>query len=149
MYKSFQKQQKDFYSVWGRMSELYIKWAEYHDINGNMLMILYGLDVYGDMTQKTLCHHFGLPKQTVNNIIKALLKKEYIELLPGTNDKREKLVVMTQHGREYAKNLLAPLYDLEQQTMKLIGEERVFQMLEIANLYNTIFEMKMEGQKNE
>lgn len=149
MQKSFTKKQKDFYHVWSHMNELYARWAEHHGVGSNTLMILYGLDIYGDMTQKMLSEHCGIPKQTVNNVIKSLQKDGYILLTSGTRDRREKLVSMTRAGKDYAASILKPLYELEQQTIDLVGEERVVQMLEVGNLFNTVFGMKMEETADE
>lgn len=149
MEKLYLTQQKDLYSVWSHLNELYTKWAELHGINCNTLMVLYGLDMHGDMTQKEICNCYAFPKQTVNNIIKMLQGKRYITLSSNANNKREKLVTLTPQGREYTEKVLSPLYNLEQQTIQLIGEERMSQMLEIAKLFNTVFEMKMEEKVNE
>lgn len=69
-------------------------------------------------------------------------------MLPSiTSDKREKLVVLTDNGKDYCKELLTPLYEVEEKTFKLMGEDRVKQMVDSINLFNTILDKEM--RKNE
>jgi len=145
MQKEFIKKQKDFYFVWSHMNQIYARWADFYEINYNTFMIFY----YGNMTQKMMGKHYGLPKQTVNNIIKSMQKAGHVMLISSENDKREKLVALTQQGKNHIAPMLNPLCELEQQTMQMVGYEQVEQMLKIGNLFNTIFEMKMEEKINE
>lgn len=144
MRKIFKKQQHDFNAVWNQTNIIYCKWAEYFGLNYSTLMTLYGLDVYGSMTQKNICDFYGFPKQTVNGIIHDLMDKGYVLLETGTKDKREKLIVLTEKGRDYTKELLEPLYKAEKYVFSTIGDERISQMLDTINVFNILIEKCLE-----
>lgn len=134
-----------FWEVWGQSDSLYNKWANKHNINNVRLFVLYTLDRNEALTQKTISLYTGLAKQTVSSVIQTLKKENIIILLPSiTSDKREKLVVLTDKGKEYCKELLTPLYEVEEKTFKLMGEERVKQMVDSINLFNTILDKEMK-----
>ena len=99
--------------------------ADRHKINCNTLMLFYELDIYGQTSQKLLADHLGIPKQTVNNIVKSLLRENYVTMLPSERDKREKMLALTPQGKEYSRKFLLPLYELEQRTIRMVGEERI------------------------
>ena len=69
MKPDFRKQQHDFNAVWSQTNALYCRWAEHFGLNYITLMTLYGLDIYGSMTQKNLCDFYGFPKQTVFSVL--------------------------------------------------------------------------------
>ena len=92
MKSSFQKHQHDFYFIWSQTNILYCRWAERAGVNYTTFITLYGLDVHGSMTQKSICDFYGFPKQTVNGIIRSLTKKGYVTLKASERDRREKLV---------------------------------------------------------
>lgn len=137
-------ERKKFWEVWGQSNALYEDWAAWKNINSNLLMVLYELD-HGDyITQKMIADYTGIPKQTVNTVIKGLLEQEYVILTCGKNDRREKLVVLTDEGRKFGEELLAPLYDMEEKVFHIMGEERVQQMIDSIFLFNTVFEKEMK-----
>lgn len=141
------KQQRDFYFVWSQINILYRKWAEHFGLNYTTLMIFYGLALHGSMTQKNICDFYGFPKQTVNGIVHDLTKSGYVVLETNTKDKREKLVVLTETGTSYAKNLLEPLYQAEQYAFSTIGDKKIEQMLDTIDVFNTLLEKRLEEIK--
>ena len=132
------------YSTWAQGTYLYVKWAANRGINYYELLVLYALDNYESMTQKAIGDYFGLPKQTVHNVIRSLKEEKYIILKSGRADKREKCVSLTESGKLYADKILAPLYSLEERVCKNIGEQRLIRMIETSELFNTLFESEME-----
>ncbi len=135
---------KKLWGAWGQANALYSAWAAAKGVNYYLLFVLYALDGEGKMTQKKICDQTGLTKQTVNSVVRLLRMKELVALSSGTGDRREKVVALTGEGAAYAKELLAPLYDLERAVLSLMGEERVRELVEAISLYNTVFEKEME-----
>lgn len=143
----FKKQQRDFYFVWSQINILYCKWAEHFGLNYTTLMVLYGLDVHGSMTQKNICDFYGFSKQTVNGIVHDLINDGYVVLETSTKDKREKLVILTDEGKAYAKKLLTPLYQAEQFAISTIGDEKFMQMLDTIDIFNILLGKCLEEIK--
>ena len=64
------KYASDIYSSWAQGTYLYVKWAERHQINYYEMLVMYVLDTNGNLTQKAIGDYLGLPKQTINNVIR-------------------------------------------------------------------------------
>ncbi len=73
---------RKFWEVWGRSDALYNRWAAAHGVNNYRLFVLYVLDNHPGATQKAISDHAGLPKQTVNTVIRALRTEGYVTLSP-------------------------------------------------------------------
>lgn len=137
----------EIYSSWAQGTFLYGKWAAAQGINYYEMLIFYALSAKGELTQKAIGDYCGLPKQTVHNVIRSLEKKGYIFLRPEQKDRREKRVVPTEKGAEYARLLLAPLYRAEEQVCGKIGRERLRQMIDTSELFNLLFERELERNR--
>lgn len=139
-----QAEGKKLWGAWGQANGLYSSWAASKNINYYLLFVLYALDGQEAMTQKKICIYTGLTKQTVNSVIKSLKDKGYIELFPGSEDRREKQISLTEKGTAYSNELLAPLQKMEQCVLQIMGSDRVQQMIDNIALYNTVLEKEMK-----
>lgn len=131
--------------AWSKTTALYARTAAILGIGYPELMVLYALVVEGRMTQREIGENYGMQKQTVNTVIKSLHTRGYVQLTPGTIDKREKVVALTETGQPYAENLLQPLLDAEEQAYRMIGVERSQAMADTLDLYNMIMERTLDG----
>lgn len=138
--------ERKFWEAWGQTNALYLSWATAKDVNYYLLFVLYALDGQKSMTQKKICEYTGLTKQTVNGVIKSLTREGYITLSPGQGDRREKQLALTESGLAYSRELLTPLYEMENTVFRLMGSDRVQQMIDGITLFNTIFEKEMERE---
>lgn len=137
---------KKFWEAWGQANALYSRWADAWGVNYYLLFVLYALDGQVSMTQKKICACTGLTKQTVNSVIRTLKNEGRVTLAPGSGDRREKQVALTEQGAAYSRELLAPLRRLENSVFQIMGSDRVEQMTGDITLFNTVFEKEMEKQ---
>lgn len=144
-----QTDDRKLWEAWGQANALYHFWAASQEINYYLLFVLYALDGESVMTQKNICDCTGLSKQTVNSVIRTLKKEGYITLSPGSEDRREKRVALTEQGLAYSHDFLAPLHELERTVLHIMGNARVQQMIEAITLFNTVFEKEMEKKQYE
>lgn len=135
--------EQKFWGVWGQANGLYSAYAASKNINYYLLFVLYGLEGQKAMTQKKICICTGLAKQTVNSVIRSLKKDGYVELAPGMEDRREKQIILTEKGAAYCRELITPLRELEHRVLRIMGSERVQQMIDNIALFNTLFEKEM------
>ena len=96
-----------------------------------------------------IADYTGRPKQTVNNVVRTLKSEGHVTLSAECADRREKRIVLTEKGHAYSKEILAPLYDLEERIFGIMGAERVQQMIDAIMLFNSIFEKEMKRRKKE
>lgn len=135
---------RKFWEVWGRSDALYNRWAAAHGVNNYRLFVLYVLDNHPGATQKAIADHAGLPKQTVNTVVRALRDEGYVTLSHASGDRREKNAPLTPAGQTYARALLEPLYALEDTVFARMGDARVQEMMDAIALFNMIFEKETE-----
>ena len=134
--------------AFGQSDALYNEWASFLGINSNHLFVLYALAHQTGVTQKQLATYTGLPKQTVNNVVRAFITDGIVTFSSANSDRREKTIDLTEKGRCYADRVLSELRQLEERVFTLMGEERVRQMLDALTLFNTLFEKEMKDRKD-
>ena len=134
-----------FNAAWAKSTALYAKAASVLDIGYPEMMVLYALETMGKLTQKQIAENFGMQKQTVHTVVSALQKKGYLLLDASAGDKREKLISLTESGRQYAHRKIAPLRNAEDKVYRTIGSERLQAMCETLDLFNLLFERELSG----
>lgn len=132
------------YSVWAKGNALYARAANKMGVGYPEFVVLYALKVSGEQTQKEITDAFGLLKQTVHTVVRQLKQNGYVEIKPCMADKRERLVCLTQSGKEYADRIVEPIIGIENKVYHLIGDERIEQANEIMALFNLLFEKETE-----
>ena len=90
--------------------EQFALYDEYAKRNGMMMNTLLVVNVLfyakDGMTQKEICQRTLQSKQTVNLIIKNLLAEKYVTVTEMAENKRNKLVQMTDAGRAYCEKVV-------------------------------------------
>ena len=132
------------YSSWAKGTVLYTRWAAHCGIGYAELMVLYSLKTGTDLTQKQITEEVGLVKATVNTVIRDLKNRSLVILEPGRHDKREKLVFLTEKGKQYADGIINPLLAAEERISRKIGAERMKQTIETMELFNLLFEKELK-----
>ena len=132
-------------TAWAKSNALYARAASVLGIGYPEMMVLYALETMGDVTQKQIALDTGMQKQTVHTVVSALQKKGYLLLEASESDKREKRIVLTESGREYARGRIAPLRKAEDKIYRTIGKERLQAMCETLDLFNLLFERELSG----
>lgn len=136
-------------SVVERTDYLYEKWAKQHGINSYVMQVMYMIYASEINKQKDIVENYGMPKQTVNTVITDLQRKGYIRLTPDENDKRSKIIILTDEGRRYAENIVNPLLNCEKEVLAEMGKERVEMLISTMNQYAELIEQKIsKSSKN-
>ena len=106
-----------FYTFGQALYRLDGVYADFARENGagspTLLWILYALNDGNEHSQHEICQNLDLPKSTVNTIIKDLVQKGFVTLVPIKGRRREMLVLLTASGKEYADSLLTDVYKKE------------------------------------
>lgn len=113
------------------------------------LFVLYSFYHKKSLTQKDICDEWALPKQTVHTICKTLLEQNYLQSFDNPNDKRAKLLSLTDTGENYAKSIIAPLLEVENNTAQSFGIERLEKLIQEFAELEQIFKIKMSETINE
>lgn len=127
---------KSFFYDFGKaiyhVDAFYEDYAQKSKLAPTLLWIMYALNDGNPHTQREICVDWELPKSTVNTIITDLKKNGYVELAPIKGKRREMAVSLTECGKAYADNILKPLYIIEADVFRKLGqnERNVIESLE-------------------
>lgn len=141
---NWDKSIKAITSAVDRTDYLYEKWAKKLGVNNYVSRIMYMLYLSEVNRQKEMVENYGMPKPTVNTVITELQKKGYIILIPDENDKRSKIIKLTQEGINYANKIVTPLLDCEIRVLKKMGTQRVEMLIDTMNQYADLLETEMK-----
>ena len=133
--------------IWHRMDsqfELYAKSVGLNFTTVITLQFLYeATEVY---TQKDICEKLGLPKQLVNSIIKSFWEQGFVKLKEA-KDRRNKDIIVTDKGKEYAISVLKPLEDAEATAWENFTDEELTTFVRIMERYVVSFERELKELK--
>lgn len=119
---------------------LYDEYAKCHDMLMKMLLVfnvLYCDDFYhkGGMTQAEICQRTFQSKQTVNLIIRNLLSESYVTVETRKDNKREKLVKITEEGKIYCEKIVRHITWAEDKAMSMFSPEEQRQLIDLSRTY--------------
>lgn len=111
----------------------------------NEMSLFYALNDGKLHSQKTISEEWYIPKTTLNTIIKECESAGYITL-ESAGKGRELHVCLTEKGKEYANELLQPLYAREakalRETLDKYGPEFIEAMEYYADRFEEAADMK-------
>lgn len=87
------------------------------------------------LTQNRIAADWGIPKQTLNSAVAAMVKKGLLTLCPGKGAHSGKLVTLTDEGRALAERTVGPVIAAEQQAMTRQGLAEVEQNCRLTQRY--------------
>ena len=95
----------------------YYRWAKRSKVTWHTLDLLYALDDGLPHSQKQICEEWGIPKTTINTVVRSCREAGYVtlEAMPGAP--RERQVCLTAAGRAYAGRVLGELCRAEDAAM--------------------------------
>ncbi|MGT2666893.1 MarR family winged helix-turn-helix transcriptional regulator [Streptococcus rifensis] len=123
---------------------LYEHYARQHGMNYKGLLVL--LWLYNNpqgISQKTLCDKTYSTKQVVYAIIHGYIEKGYATMEPSQKDKRSKIVVLTQVGREYVAGIVEPLDRMEEQAISHLNQEQMNALLKGTAFFTQYLKAEM------
>ena len=103
----------------------WVQLAKKYNINYHEMLVLYHLYCNGGCTQKQICDYYLLPKQTVNNSVSARKDNGNIDLQAAPGNRKEKVLVLTQQGRQYISTLVDSMKQVEEDMVEKMGEEKL------------------------
>ncbi|ULJ61953.1 MarR family transcriptional regulator [Wielerella bovis] len=123
----------------------YAVFAKNHQINTNELAIFYTLWTQEQATQKYIADKYYLAKQTINSLCKRLETDGFIASDVKENNKREKVISLTDKGKAFARPIIAPLLRQEGQVIDEFGIERLVFLLNEMNALQKMLAQRLEN----
>lgn len=131
-----------------KIDQAYEVWATKHKLTLYELLMFYEIfqNENREITQKELSMKLGAPKTSVNSLIKKQLQAGYIEMRINPQNKREKIISLTESGEHFAKSLVQPLFQYEEEAMEMLDDRDVEIVIATQNKFADILLSKMEGK---
>lgn len=92
---------------------------------------------HGAETQREICEQFSLSPQTVNSAFKLLIRKELIRLEPYAHNQRSKRAALTERGRAFVSERVAPLEALEAEAWDSLSREEQAVLIRLLRLFSS------------
>ncbi len=134
--------------------EQYALYDEYCKRNGTLMksfLILNALYYAKDgMTQKKIRERTFNSKQTVNLIVKGLLSEGDVEMRDIPENKKNKLVIMTDQGREKYKAIVTHITWAEDKAMSMLSDEEQKTLVDLSSRFTqNLIRLVNEGDNSE
>lgn len=135
----------DFCEAWQSLNIIYEDYARNNGISYTSLYILNAIIQIENCTQKKICERTLLPKQTVNNVITAFFKNGYVELNELPENRRVKIIRLTERGKSYADTLIPHIHKADCKAMETLTEEEQDLLVGLIKKYARSFRKEMIG----
>ena len=87
--------------------------------------------------QSEICDRLSATKQTISAIVRKFQKLGYVSLETSETDRRNKLIRLTDTGREYARRIIQPAADAEIDAMAELCREDILELVRLTTLFST------------
>lgn len=110
--------------------------AKFYGLSDLETIILIHIGHMANPSQKDISEKLGAPKQTVNNIIKSLKEDGLIDLIPDENDKRMRILSLTDKGEKIRDERLKPISQSNKRMYEKLGDKKVREIKDALKLLN-------------
>ena len=129
---------------------LYDEYAKRHGMSMKTLLVLNALFYAKDgMTQTEVCQRTFQSKQTVNLIVKNLLAEAYVTVTEVPENKRNKIVRMTEAGRAYCEQVVRHITWAEDTAMSLFSPEEQKNLIDLSRTFTKNLTMLVNEELKE
>lgn len=138
------------YDAVKKVNRAYEVWASNHGLTLYEMQIYYVILESGNrmITQKDLCTQLDAPKTSINSIIKKQLRTNKIEMEVNPLNKREKIIVLTEEGKQFAEELILPLFRCEEDAVSTITDNDLGIAISVQNEFADNLLKKVKQKSN-
>lgn len=125
---------REFNRLYKEMDEVYHEIARKMGISDSAFSIFCIIAELGDGCQQAdICYQAFLNKQTVNSSVRKLERDGYVFQEPGRG--RDKHIRLTPKGREFVRDKIQPVLDMEDEAFLALGQEERLEFLRLCRKY--------------
>ena len=135
--KPVRKQIAQLMIALNRINCCYAVCAQTSDLKENELMILYALADGVPYSQKQICDEWGIPRTTLNTIIKDWKARGLVQLEPIPGKRREMNILLTDAGQKLADSVLNKIFEMENAAMQETVDEFSPEFIRVLRIYET------------
>lgn len=145
------KKLKTFNMIEKECDELYRSIALKHNMSESSFWILYEVRLNEcSLTQTDLCKKSFLPKQTINSSLKLLEEKGLLRLSLSENNKKNKLISLTDEGINFSKRIIDDVIETEMDILNSFSENELNVFFNVHHNYvkNLKERMKVKNENS-
>lgn len=125
--------------------KIYHNFAKSYGLSDCAFWILYLLrETDTQYTQAEICNMLSLPRQTVNSALKNMQSDGYISLTPAENNKKSKILVLTEKGEELAKSSADIVLKAEIKVLRQFSKSELQLFLSLNEKYAVLLRKEYE-----
>ena len=129
---------------------LYDEYAKRHGMLMKTLLVLNTLFYAKEgMTQDEICKRTFQSQQTVNSIIRNLWTDHYVTITEIPEDRRNKMVEMTEAGRTYCEKVVRHITWAEDTAMSMFTPEEQKQLVDLSRIFTKNLTMLVNQETEE
>ena len=129
---------------------LYDEYAKRQGMMMKTLLVLNALFYAKEgMTQAEICRRTFQSKQTVNLIVKNLLADRYVTVAEMPENKRNKIVRMTEAGRAYCEKVVRHITWAEDTAMSMFTAEQQEQLITLSRTFTQNLTMLVNQERED
>lgn len=141
----FHETLEEFYTVFIKINNLYSAFAKQKGMSYHALFVLYSIYHSEEgCSPSDICDKWLIPKQTVTSVLRTFDENGFVCYRTSDQDRRNKILSLSEKGTAYAKPILEDLYRLETAVFEKMGLSLVQQLVE----GNRAFQKNMEEVLN-
>ena len=96
------------------------------------------------LTQNRIAMDWGIPKQTLNSAVTAMVKKGLVEICPGKGAHSGKIVTLTDEGRALAERTVVLVIAAEEKAIRAFGLASAEEMHRLAQRHLECLQREFE-----
>ena len=129
---------------------LYDEYAKRHGMLMKTLLVLNALFYAKEgMTQAEICKRTFQTKQTVKSIIRKLWTEQNVTITEIPEDRRNKMVEMTEAGRTYCEKVVRHITWAEDTAMSMFAPEEQKQLVDLSRTFTKNLTMLVNQETEE
>lgn len=127
---------REYFRIWRETEGIYSRFAKKLGLSYHALLVLYALwEQPNQCSQKQICQRWVMTKQTVHSILKEFEARGYITLTPMEADRRNKRILFSDAGLDFAQQAMDVLFSLEERAMLRFSKENRDSMIRSNQAY--------------
>ena len=132
---------KEMWDCWRDVSVAYGTFAKKIGVDTSELYVVDALwDEPEGLSQRSICEACDMGKQTVSAICKRLAARDVVVANASQADKRERIMALTDEGREQWRLPIERMRELEMKAAAVIGPEEAVLFVKVIKQYAKTFQ---------
>lgn len=132
---------KEMWDCWRDVSVAYGTFAKKMGVDTSELYVVDALwDEPEGLSQRSICEVCDMDKQTISAICKRLAARDVVVAHAGQADKRERIMALTEEGREQWRLPVERMRELEMKAAAAISPEGAELFVKVVRLYAKTFQ---------